>query len=1531
MGQYPTHFVDHEKTIVMRKDQIPDSCATAGDDPIGVTDGTFNISNTDLYMNIKDGLRLIRTYRSEKRGIYNQANDIFNYYVMPFGEGGWTHSYIRFIRITEEPSSSNLYCSVGSGNYTRRVRYISNLGGTNFADLYKPHTGLEKIDNDHYKYKKPDGSIEYYTRSLYYDTTIAFVDSVIKKGHKILTFYYNADTLKNVEDRWGDRIEFYYSHLPIGGDSTDSIFLLTKVKFSNRNDWIEYKYRYFQVLDNKKVYRLSQVVKHIPNGSSEDIIVLDRYYYDSKTKTDIVTRVVPQDLYTEDNDTTEAGYSSHRTTGKRVNNWYKEFDGIYYQEVVSGDTILSRAYIDRFFGYHHRVDSVYVYHWEDLPQLGAHDPLDTTFVPSIDSLGSNYYLEIIRYNQDGTRLSRTVDGKTTYYNNYDDDYNPLSITGPDGNTTAYEYYVYTIGTRIRHSPYPTKIKYANGDSVLNFYSQPLPENPYYIQLDSTIDEMGRKTVYLYDVNHNLDKVILKNRYIAGDGIQDITTDYEYNSEDNLLEVIDPEGRITYYEYNDNNNGPLLLREGIDIGRNGIRNDDIMTFYYYDVLGRDTMIVATRNGYNPDGNSVLDSTHYLYDEMDKIKKIIYPGGNSEEFIYDKAGNLVEKREPDVAGNMVKTYEYSYYPLGRLESVREYEGNNQPYTTEYQYNFDGKLLKFTNANGKTITYNYNGGNLIFIHYPDSTVDSLGYYPCCGMLHFKKDREGKVKEFIYDIRHRLTKKLYYTSLTDFNNHTPYDSVMYEYNNGGELTKMKDKTGDIIYTRDDIGNVDTMKVYSLFNKVYKYDLTGMKTGFKAYYVLDPSNPYINQSYQYDDAARVKSTTVDKKTWDVSYYDNGALKKITYPLIPEVGRPKEIYETGSRGEILKIYGMIDSLPNEIPPFYQIDYGYDRRLNRNHQHILMPDGIEEDIAYNYDNINRLTTINYRKIIEKDVAYTYDPVGNRLTKSENGTVTETYNYNTNNNRLRSITETGATFEYNKRGDLTSRDGGYTYSYDKDGRMTKVHWDNDFGSYNELIFLYTPEGKRIRKIHHWGNYGTKTLNLQDAENDLLNTTGTGDDYRDIEELKAVDIDSLLEIGIKFYNNDTTFFFNYRNVYIVVENGKKKGQILPHTNGVKFTTGWDWIIYIKDIGDFGVITPEGDTIKNPLWINVSIKSGMDKPILDIKAVREYLKLKKRNKAISVYTTPKDQALLTDIVPNGVLEGEALKAPPGPTEYADTTYYIYDGINCVAELDGDYNLRNKYIYGNGLLLGRMDSKGEFYFYGHDGLGSIISLYDSKGTMRNYYIYDAYGKFLYKYEEVDNHYYYTGQEKDGSPSGFYNLRNRYYYANIGRFTQEDPVIQINESSFFGCGAVNITPIFEYQDNPEALNPYLYVLNNPVNATDITGEKVLYCDKVRSIPPRGVHVYLKFEDGPYSGQTWGFRQRGKLQPLKMQLAMVIEDTPLNSGGRCQKVTSNNSWDTCVMKEIINSMYKAYSGELKYNLFKFNCRHWAKMILGSCGL
>jgi hypothetical protein len=67
------------------------------------------------------------------------------------------------------------------------------------------------------------------------------------------------------------------------------------------------------------------------------------------------------------------------------------------------------------------------------------------------------------------------------------------------------------------------------------------------------------------------------------------------------------------------------------------------------------------------------------------------------------------------------------------------------------------------------------------------------------------------------------------------------------------------------------------------------------------------------------------------------------------------------------------------------------------------------------------------------------------------------------------------------------------------------------------------------------------------------------------------------------------------------------------------------------------------------------------------------------------------------------------------DTTTYVYDGGNVIAEYDDSDDLASKYIHGARVdelvcMMHVADSNAVFYYH-YDGLGSIVALSDSSGN----------------------------------------------------------------------------------------------------------------------------------------------------------------------------------------------------------------------------
>ncbi|NEA46614.1 RHS repeat-associated core domain-containing protein, partial [Streptomyces sp. SID10815] len=114
------------------------------------------------------------------------------------------------------------------------------------------------------------------------------------------------------------------------------------------------------------------------------------------------------------------------------------------------------------------------------------------------------------------------------------------------------------------------------------------------------------------------------------------------------------------------------------------------------------------------------------------------------------------------------------------------------------------------------------------------------------------------------------------------------------------------------------------------------------------------------------------------------------------------------------------------------------------------------------------------------------------------------------------------------------------------------------------------------------------------------------------------------------------------------------------------------------------------------------------------------------------------------------------------------------------------------GGTLNSMTTGGQSYYYLTDAIGSVIGLVDVDGNKVDTYTYSPRGVRLLAQssEPVAQPYRFAGNYQD--PTGLYHLQNRYYDANIGRFTQPDP-------------------------SGQEQNPYLYAEGDPVNKIDPSG------------------------------------------------------------------------------------------------------------------
>ena len=114
--------------------------------------------------------------------------------------------------------------------------------------------------------------------------------------------------------------------------------------------------------------------------------------------------------------------------------------------------------------------------------------------------------------------------------------------------------------------------------------------------------------------------------------------------------------------------------------------------------------------------------------------------------------------------------------------------------------------------------------------------------------------------------------------------------------------------------------------------------------------------------------------------------------------------------------------------------------------------------------------------------------------------------------------------------------------------------------------------------------------------------------------------------------------------------------------------------------------------------------------------------------------------------------------------------------------------------------------FYHGDHLGSSNVITDGTGTLIELAEYRPYGALARREGAVEVPQKFTGQRLDAS-TGLYFYNARYYDPGLGRFISADPVVP--------------SP-----GDPQALNRYSYVRNNPIHRTDPTGHCEAVCQTI---------------------------------------------------------------------------------------------------------
>lgn len=742
------------------------------------------------------------------------------------------------------------------------------------------------------------------------------------------------------------------------------------------------------------------------------------------------------------------------------------------------------------------------------------------------------------YDADNNRLTDTNAEGETSYSTYDRRGNRLTLTDAMGNTTYYAYnatsdllsVVDSLGaavtstydatgnpTSILGSPHgPIHMSY-NDNGLLTALSIAHQTTTYDYDLNGNVvretNPLGHTTTYTY--NSNGDRLTEKRMMTSAHGHDVLITRSEYNSNGDLISVVDALGNITQMTYDANRN---KVQEVDALGR--------VTKFVYDEAGNLVETIL------PDATSQTDAdnprTRKIYDASNRLSADIDELGRRTDYRYDALGRRTFTLFPDLT------------PHDDSDNPRR----------ETRYDKTGRIIAEVDECGNVTSFEYDAlGRRIRTILPDSTPLNVKDNPQISVTYDGLGRQltqadplGRATQFLYDHLGRQTGQIF----------ADQTSILFAYDLAGRLVSKSDQLGNITaYEYSPLGQL-TAVVDALGQRTeYYYNESGN--------IIAHRDPLGNvTSYEYDGLGRIIRTVLPLGQQAAMAYDavgnlvrttdfNQATTRLYYDernrlvsrLYPDSSSTSFTYTlAGEKATELSALGLTtyaydvrgNLLARVDPDSSTIEYGYDLANNRtslsvssgrtayiydeNNRLLAVTDPQGGTTAYSYDLLGNLTrtslpngvvevrdydALNRLAYLENasprgvinSFRYALDPVGNRVTILEDDGRRSDYSYDALYRLLMEKTTAGeirsASYSYDAVGNrLTRADsltGDTVYEYDANNRLLSEETKGIAKTY-----AYDQNGNIVGR----SNGTSRSIYQWDADGNLVggDTDGDGD---------------------------------------------------------------------------------------------------------------------------------------------------------------------------------------------------------------------------------------------------------------------------------------------------------------------------------------------------------------------------------------------------------------------------------------------------------
>jgi RHS repeat-associated protein len=576
-----------------------------------------------------------------------------------------------------------------------------------------------------------------------------------------------------------------------------------------------------------------------------------------------------------------------------------------------------------------------------------------------------------------------------------------------------------------------------------------------------------ETQFLYDKKKRLEQVVDRNGH---------STFYKFDNMDRKIRETDALGNYTQIEYDKNGN---VIRE--DVHELVTNTDGGITVLREDVF----------------------STLHEYDELDRFSSTTDSLGNITTFFYDSRNNLV--KQIDALKN-VKRFDYDIFGRKVAELYEMTDTglgggiNKQPIKTEFEYDKNGNIISYIDANLNRIQQEFDElDRRVIIRHSDSTTQEFRYDSNDNIV-IDKDNNGLRRLYRYDsLNHMLRMDLDPSGLAaGLTVELKPSFEEFQYNGFGDVRLGQNDFATTKRKTDSLGRayqeiltfttpiaLDPLTIHREFDAMGSLTQITYPSGRVVSYNLD----FINRIKRIDNikkgGSNYRGSTTFPENYEILHNEyrglrrsktilgNGASTAFEYD---GNGRIIEIFHTASDGDSLRIQQLYDDSGNmrfknditragndgesyKYNSFYWLTKLKDQPINSFNPSDFEPSSIvlPPTMLNGQQKIDDVIKAATGPFDDDPIGFTYkyDQMGNRKQDRQ---LQEPHTYKSNN--LNEYTKVDQdVLNYDLNGNLVYN-GHWQYIYDYRNQLSRVY-DPSSGQYLAQFF-YDFKGRRILSL-------------------------------------------------------------------------------------------------------------------------------------------------------------------------------------------------------------------------------------------------------------------------------------------------------------------------------------------------------------------------------------------------------------------------------------------------------------------------------------